>query len=241
MATVAGDGGATHILYYRTSADPGWTEGESRDGNGEIPQAGLTDNTWYELQDVCESGGFYSLPSLVKSVYVTSGVSTPTGPIAAPVYHMRVLLSRSATLQAWLGATGGTDDERAASCLGLIHRLLAPAGTARPLCYVTNWTPFSARAEAGGGGFAYEHTGAVLACFEDDVDPDDADDHGDAFDAFSNQVGAVLLEVEALAGSGTYLAVEDFDLIWPPRRAAPEDRAGGRDFFEAGITARWRS
>ena len=45
-ATVAGEAGATHQLYYRAGGAAGWTTGESRDGDGTKVQGSLTLGTY---------------------------------------------------------------------------------------------------------------------------------------------------------------------------------------------------
>ncbi len=72
-ATVDGDAGATNTLYYRKLAATAWTEGSSRSGDGEIAQSGLDDNTVYAFVCVSSSGLYYSLPSDVVRIRVTSG------------------------------------------------------------------------------------------------------------------------------------------------------------------------
>lgn len=75
-ATIDGDASVTHTLYYRQAGDDAWTAGETRVGDGDIAQAGLEDDTWYEFICVSASGSYYSLPSLPVQIAVTSGSST---------------------------------------------------------------------------------------------------------------------------------------------------------------------
>jgi len=82
-ATVDGDAGATHQLYYMLFGDTSWTTGESRSGDGAISQAGLTANRIYSFIVVSISGGLNSLPSTVIRVYV----SADTADLETAIYH----------------------------------------------------------------------------------------------------------------------------------------------------------
>lgn len=87
-ATVSGDAGVTHRLYYRVVKAGQWTTGATRVGNGDIAQAGLTANTLYEFLCVSDDTGIYSLPSLAERVYTSDG-SSPTTLQAALDYELR--------------------------------------------------------------------------------------------------------------------------------------------------------
>ncbi|HUX00911.1 MAG TPA: hypothetical protein VMY35_08015 [Phycisphaerae bacterium] len=61
-ATVSGDAGATHTLYYWRAGVSALTTGDSRVGDGDIVQAGLTSGTYHFIA-VSDAAGVYSLPS----------------------------------------------------------------------------------------------------------------------------------------------------------------------------------
>jgi len=71
-ATVAGEAGATHTLYYRKSGVEAWTAGSSRVGDGDIAQAGLDATTFYVFEVISSIGGSYSLHSGAVTVYTAS-------------------------------------------------------------------------------------------------------------------------------------------------------------------------
>lgn len=67
-ATLAGDAGVTHRLFYRKAGAIAWTTGLTRVGNGTIAQTGLTAGS-YEFIAVSDNGA-YSLPSAPAAVFV---------------------------------------------------------------------------------------------------------------------------------------------------------------------------
>ncbi len=71
--TVAVTGSDTIQLYYRALGASSWTTGESRSGDGDITQTGLTLNRWYELY--CVSIGDYhsSAPTAIEKLFVDNG------------------------------------------------------------------------------------------------------------------------------------------------------------------------
>ncbi len=72
-ATVDGDSGVTNRLYYRKSGQASWTAGETRSGDGDITQTGLTAGTSYSFVAVSTSavGDIYGLPSAALNLLVT--------------------------------------------------------------------------------------------------------------------------------------------------------------------------
>jgi len=75
-AAVTGDASVTNTLYYQLDDDTEWTEGESRSGDGDILQTGLTVNTWYSFIVISDDSGVISLPSKCYRIYVMVGEET---------------------------------------------------------------------------------------------------------------------------------------------------------------------
>ena len=67
-ASVTGTG--TIQLYYRLKYETSWTTGESRSNSGDIVQAGLTTDSWYEVFATILSSGVTSAPSGISTVRV---------------------------------------------------------------------------------------------------------------------------------------------------------------------------
>lgn len=67
-ATLDGDAGLVHRLYYRKFSTRAWTAGLTRTGDGTIQQTGLIAGTWYEFLAVSDDAGALSLPSAVAVV-----------------------------------------------------------------------------------------------------------------------------------------------------------------------------
>jgi len=67
VASVTGTG--TIQLYYRLKTESDWTTGETRTGDGDITQTGLTASKWYEFYATATDGGT-SGPSSVETVHI---------------------------------------------------------------------------------------------------------------------------------------------------------------------------
>ena len=72
-ASVTGTG--TIALYYRLKDGTTWTAGNTRSGDGDITQGGLT-ATWYEFYATATDGGAESAPSQVVSVHIAGTTDT---------------------------------------------------------------------------------------------------------------------------------------------------------------------
>lgn len=70
-ATVDGDASITNTLYYRQSGDTSWTEGNNRNGDGDISATGLDADTNYTFVVVSDDSGFYSVPSAALTMLIT--------------------------------------------------------------------------------------------------------------------------------------------------------------------------
>ncbi len=70
--TVDGDAGVTNQLYYRIAGQVAWTTGESRSGDGDIVQTGLTNGRLYEFFATSISGGLASAPSGIVTAWTSA-------------------------------------------------------------------------------------------------------------------------------------------------------------------------
>lgn len=87
---VDGDAGVTNYLYYMAAGDGALTQGESRSGDGDITQTGLTTGQSYWFVVVSQSGSFYSPPSAPILRYVSAATTTHT----YEILHVRDLDER---------------------------------------------------------------------------------------------------------------------------------------------------
>jgi len=74
-ATASVTGSGTITLYYRLKTGTTWTTGETRSGDGDITQAGLT-ATWYEFYATATVDGGESAPSQVVAVHIQGDTDT---------------------------------------------------------------------------------------------------------------------------------------------------------------------
>lgn len=229
-ATLAGDAGATHRLFYRKLPAAAWTTGLTRVGNGTIVQTGLTAGR-YEFIAVSDSAGVYTLPSsaAMLSVFATDSVAT------SPLENLRALVAASTTFQAWVGAAS------AALALPSVYRVaLTGAAIVRPLALVREKEPADhvKRAIAGGASTTFVESGTLELLFENDV-ADATLDHGVIEAAFMDTVRAIIADMDALAGSGAYLIVRGFQIAEGPARAHPDTRHSAGDYYQVLYDVQW--
>ena len=162
---------------------------------------------------------------------------SPTGPISKPVYNLQTLLANSAAFQTWVGATG-TAEEKVTAARARIYIAAKPgADVLRPHALIWVGDEWDSAVSSGGAVQHFLDRGTLYMDFIDDVDEDDKDDHGDALLAFTNNVGAVIGEIEALAGSNGYLVVNRISKRMGPVRASvvEEDSLGDYYFFSFDV------
>lgn len=152
----------------------------------------------------------------------------PSGPLSLPLKNLQTLVSNSSTFQTWVGAA---DAATAAARIYLVGE--DKSATTRPFAVVHHLDPaeFNREAQAGGAVQCFVESGAVGLIFEDDVGAAYAADHADAEMEFTNIVGAVISEMEDLAGSGAYLNVTRFGVITGPARSALDEAESEGDYY----------
>ncbi|MDE2100765.1 MAG: hypothetical protein KGL39_26200 [Patescibacteria group bacterium] len=159
---------------------------------------------------------------------------TPTGIIALPLYYAALTLAQSSTLQTLLGQVDATSaltkifygetDENA-------------AGDERPRVLIDLIDDF-ARAKLD--TTSWIGTGTIEALFEIPTPTlyQGESNRRDARIWFYDQVGQILADVEALAGSAGYLNVIA-SKITVIGRADPKDN-NAQDFFVAAVDLQWQ-
>ncbi len=95
--TVAVTGTGTIQLYYRLMMASTWTTGETRNGSGDISQAGLTANKWYGLYATDTVDSYTSGPSNLKTVFVAADAATEIEAL------IQTILTGDATVAALVG------------------------------------------------------------------------------------------------------------------------------------------
>lgn len=231
-ATVTGDAGATHQLYYRIAGAASWTTGNSRTGDGNIAQAGLDDDTWYEFIAISQLASLNSAPSITISVFVTSGGSlAATGSLTLAEDALANLVAHSGTFQTWIGATG-TEAQRVAAALARIYIDVEDSPT-RPFAVVRFDVPAEQEdaAIAGGASAQFGDSGTLGLAFEAAVDTDYTDP-ADQMRSFKRTVDSILNEMKALATSGGYLIVRRIRVAEGPLRVGITEAMSDSDFMQ---------
>ena len=142
--------------------------------------------------------------------------------LAWPLYSVRQMLSRSATLQAWGG------DADAAEALGRVHLFAFGTGSKKWYEYqgpqvVVDWSEqYGAEREATLTGADWFPSGEILLLFQSFVADLDADDP--ELD-MANRVGLIINDLSATAGDAGNLSIQDFRVIGF-NRADPEQADG---------------
>ncbi len=120
VATITGEAGCTHYLYYKSATDASWRDGGSRSGDGTITVTGLANNVPYFFLAISKnSPGIYSLPSVTMQLTLTGTAA------AAAVSPFDELLI--ATASEFLAE------------LGIDVTVLPPAGGTRPIKAIVDY------------------------------------------------------------------------------------------------------
>lgn len=149
---------------------------------------------------------------------------TPTGMISLPLDHMRKTIADSAAFRTWVGAA----DQAAA--LAKVYPVLTTATT--PPFAVVDWAENFRRLKvAGGTRNFFRQEGDLTVLFRGAVNA--AHDDADAAYTFLNTVGAILAEMEALAGTAGYLDITGITLVDGPSRPLEDEKQSFADFYQA--------
>ena len=157
---------------------------------------------------------------------------TPSGEYSLPLYNLQTLLAASAAWQEWVGAANAEGGRRR------IHLVAVDAAEAlRPLAWIDQGDDWSRETEAGGARNHFKGSGTLKLWFEADVPKEYEDSHRHAMLWFMNKVGAIISEMEQLAGSGSYLCVHRFLQDDPPVRSREGEEDG--DFIQVTFSIGW--
>ncbi|MGD8237838.1 MAG: hypothetical protein PVH68_04760 [Armatimonadota bacterium] len=246
-ATVDGDAGVTNTLYYRQADEDDWTQGSARAGDGDIQQTGLSNDTWYEMVCISTSGGVKSVPSNPVGIYCTDDADPDiTNSFWGPLERLRTMLANCDTWQTWTGATGGTEAERIAAAKEHIYIPVIPrvdgeeypttVADARPYALIDQGATHGRDSvSTGPRGLP---SGSILLMIAADTPDAVADDPSDAQQSFMGNVGDVLDELDALAGTSSHLALRSWELINGPFRSDDFEEASG-DYWEVVYEISW--
>jgi len=230
-ATVSGTAAATHLLLYRTGTDAAWTAGESRVGDGDIAQAGLSAAAYHFLVQSRNDDG-YSIPSNLVALEVKDTTSLAgAGDLTNAEDDLKDLLAASSTFQDWVGATGDAATKLAfAKTRIYVDWETSPT---RPFACVRFDVPADqrSRAVAGGSRQRYLGGGTLGLLFEAQVDGT-ITNPADQMRAFKRTIDQIVADMEALSGSGGYLIVRAFRTAEGPFRVGESQKLKDTDVFQ---------
>jgi hypothetical protein len=98
---------------------------------------------------------------------------------------------------------------------------------------------FQAAADAHGSHFEFDESGVLSVWFEDNVEPSIAEQHGEISRRFLNVVGSIVDELQALAGTGGYLAAQAIEVVMGPGRGALDERSAQGDYVALRLRIAW--
>lgn len=151
----------------------------------------------------------------------------PTGMISLPLDYLRLTLADATAFRTWVGAANQ------AAALAKIYPIQKASYTSADLpLAVVDWAENFRRVKnAGGSRNWFEQEGDLSVIFRGAVNP--AHDDADAAYTFLNSLGAILSEVETLAGKPGYLNITAISLQDGPSRPNEDEAKELGDFYQA--------
>lgn len=228
--TIAGDAGVTNQVYYKLTTASAWNDGGTRSGDGDVQITGLTDQAVYDVIVQAIDGDYLSIPSALATVRVTGGASvTPTGLYSLPLHYLRLTLAGSSTFQGWVGAANASE------ALAYIYAVSVAGDATVPFATVDWWENFS-RGKIGTGAY-FALQGDLMLVIRGPRDTDAT--VADAAYTFLNKVGAILGEMEALAGAAGYLDITGFEQVEGPASPTEDEIKTHGDFYQVIYRVLW--
>lgn len=162
----------------------------------------------------------------------------PTGMVSLPLHYLRETIAATSAFQTWTGTANK------AAALAYVPVLVDTVGDL-PVCAV-GWGEGLARSVVAGGTHShFVQEGDLSMLFLGAISGDH--DEADAAYTFLNSIGAILADMEELAGTAGYLDIRGFVLDLGPRRANEDEKkalrkaAGGLvgDYFQMGFAVEY--
>ena len=158
----------------------------------------------------------------------------PTDTLSKIIDTLRATIAGSTTFQTW---TGNVGDASGAKAEVYIEETDPTASGKRPFAVVGFDEGPEHEAIAGGSRTFFMLTGKVWVEFEAAITEDDS---VDAFYEFSNKVGKIIEEIEALSGTPGYLDITDMRLTGIGRSRDGKETAEGA-YYQAIYTFGYQS
>lgn len=157
---------------------------------------------------------------------------TPTGMLSLPIDYLRNTVASSSTFRTW------TSTASEALAKVRVHAVSAASNATAPLA-VAGWLPGYTRTKVGGASRNhFEGQGQLILLFRAAISEAA---NADAEYDFLNKVGAVVSEMELVAGTATYLDIESITLSDGPYRPEENESQGIGNYYEALFTIEFAS
>lgn len=231
-ATISGsDSGTTNTLYGQKVGETTWTSYGSRAEDGDIDVATLADgNYWFIVESFGPNGTAWT--AVTPWAQDTDTSATPSGMMSLPLHYLRLTLAQSANFQTWCGALDAND------ALNYIHPVSLDSASGN--FAVVDWFDnFSRTADSGGDRNYFLQEGDLMLYFRAPIEDGDTD--AEAAYKFTNQLGAILGDLETLAGTPGYLNLSRIQLSEPITRLTEDESKASKnaagaligDYYEA--------
>ncbi len=142
-----------------------------------------------------------------------------------------------ATATATLSGAGVASFAVTAGGAGYTHVEIQVGGPTRPFCLIDWAANFKRSALAGGMRTFFEGEGDLVMLFRADVDS--SQDEETAAWAFLNVIGAIIEDMEELAGTAGYLDIMGIERIRGPHRPEEDEVKTAGDFYEVVYGVTW--
>ena len=147
----------------------------------------------------------------------------PSGMFSKPLHNLRLTVAGSSNFQTWVSAGNAT------AALARVYPIFSTSYTL-PMAAVDFAENFQRSMHAGGARNWFTQEGDLALLFRGSVNA--AHDEADAAYTFLNTIGAVLSDMEALAGTAGYLNIISMILDEGPQRPLEDEKATIGDFYE---------
>ena len=153
----------------------------------------------------------------------------PLNMLSKPLGLLRDMIANSATFQSWVGAIDAT------TAKPFIHFIRPPNTFTRPLALIDFGKEYNRQRTAND---KFEPSGDIDLTFEEDITPANTDNWQDAAFTFTNQIGKIIEEIEAVQGVNPFLSIRAIEKRELMRSFEDEDDTLG-DFYLAKFEVNW--
>lgn len=159
----------------------------------------------------------------------------PTTFLNLPTARLVNMIANSDAWREWLGVQSETDAEAR-----IYIETAGGAPLERPFAIVTSSISAGGGCIGAGPSNTWDHRGSITVLFEALVPDEYQANQKDAFNWFTNHVGGVMDDIEALAGtSEDYLNILNWEQLQAPTRGSYTEDAVGEKYISMMIKFEW--